>query len=37
MVETFKRKLQIEMHKLRVNEELDVFMQGRIAFMCFFI
>lgn len=37
IVETSKRKLQRQMYKLRVNEELDVFMQDQITFMCFFI
>lgn len=37
IVETSKRKLQMQMHKLRVNEELDAFMQDKTNFMCFFI
>lgn len=37
IVETSKRKLQIQMHKLRVHEELDVFMQDKISFISFLI
>lgn len=31
-----KGKLQIQIYKLIANEELDVFMQDKITFMCIF-
>lgn len=35
--EMSKVKLQIQIYKLRLNEELDVFMQDKITFMCIFL